>query len=211
MKAVVELQYLPPLEYFCALLPCEEVCIEKHEHFVKQSYRNRCYINTANGILKLVVPVTSKRNKAVIKDVCIDYNTKWQLMHWRALESAYGKAAFFDHYADTIKNILFNGHKYLYDLNYNLLSFCLQSMQLSISLTESKSYEKVPASNLIDLRSVISAKTPYTDRTFYSATSYLQVFGNMFAPNLSFIDLLFCEGPNAIRIIKSSTEGYLNK
>ncbi len=211
MKAILDLQYLPPLEYFSLLVQCEEICLERHEHYVKQSYRNRCYINSANGILKLVVPVTAKHGKALVKDVRVDYNTKWPYIHWRALESGYRKSAFFDHYADELEKILFKRHVFLYDLNFQLLSFCLQSVQLNLSLTESKSYQKVPENNITDLRSAINAKTGYMERPFYSPVPYVQVFGNKFAPNLSFVDLLFCEGPNAIQIIKSSTGGYLNK
>ena len=211
MKVLIDLHYLPSIEYFTVMLSSEAIMIEKYEHYVKQSFRNRCNINTANGPIKLVLPVTAKHGKAIIKDVKIDYNTKWQNIHWRAIESAYRKAAYFDHYHEGLKEIIFYGYEFLYDLNYNLLSFCLQAMKQTIPLTESMSYEKVPKKELKDLRSVISAKTPFSERSFYVPSKYLQVFGNKFVPNLSFIDLLFCEGPNSFQMIRSSTEGYLNK
>lgn len=211
MKALIELHYLPSLEYFSALLQHRHVVIEKQEHYIKQSYRNRCYINTANGILKLVVPVTAKHNKALIGEVQIDYSTHWQNLHWRAFESGYGKAAFFEHYAGKLHDILFHGFRSLFDLNFQLLSFCLQSLQAECTLSETTSYEKNPQSGFIDLRSSISPKIPYTERNFYKPAPYLQVFGNKFADNLSIIDLLFCEGPNAMQILQSSSQGYLNK
>lgn len=211
MISLLDLHYLPSLEYFSIILSSDEIVLEKHEQYVKQSFRNRCYINSANGLLKLVVPITAKHGKALIKDVRIDYSTKWQKLHWRGIESAYRKAAFFDHYADDLNRIISKQVNFLYDLNFQLLSFCLQSLQLSLPLTESTSYEKVPQKNIKDLRSIISAKIPYSERNIYVPAPYLQVFGNKFAPNLSVIDLLFCEGPNAIQIIKSSTKGYLNK
>lgn len=211
MKALIDLHYLPCIEYFTTIHLFGEVQLEKHEHYVKQSFRNRCYINTANGPIKLVVPVTAKHGKALTKDVKIDYSSKWQNIHWRAIESGYRNAPYFDHYHEELRSILFHGHEFLYDLNYNLLSFCLQALKLSVSLTESMSYEKVPQKDYSDLRSTISPKIPFSQRNFYQPTSYLQVFGNKFAPNLSFIDLLFCEGPNSLQMIKSSTQGYLNK
>lgn len=211
MKALIDVHYLPCLEYLIALLSYEEIILEQHEHYVKQSYRNRCYINTANGILKLVVPVTAKHNKALMNEVQIDHSSRWQSVHWRAIESAYRSAAFYDHYHEDIQRILFKEYKFLYDLNVALLSFCLKAMKHSISLTESTSYEKVPQINIADLRSVISPKSAYSERSYYKPESYTQVFGNKFAPNLSYIDLLFCEGPNTMQILKSSTRGDLNK
>ena len=65
-------------------------------------------------------------------------------------------------------------------------------------------YVKTPEQNVKDLRSVIQAKKAYSVRALYNPTAYHQVFGNMFVPNLSLIDLLFCEGPNAGRLIRTS-------
>ncbi|MEQ8423076.1 MAG: WbqC family protein, partial [Cyclobacteriaceae bacterium] len=200
MSTLIELHYLPSLEYFSALLQSTGIILEKHEQYIKQSYRNRCYINTANGILKLVIPVTSKHGKALIKDVRIDHRGKWQNLHWRAIKSAYGKAPFYDHYEGTLNKILFSQSEFLYDLNLQLLSFCLQSLKVSVPLTESTSYEKSTSGGVTDLRSVISAKIHFSERDFYNPTPYTQVFGNKFVNNLSLIDLLFCEGPNAIQI-----------
>ncbi len=211
MNALIEIHYLPSLEYFSALLQCTHVVIEKHEHYLKQSYRNRCYINSGNGILKLIVPVTAKHNKALISEVQIDYSTQWQNIHWRAFESGYRKAAFFEHYSGKLHEILFHSFSSLFDLNFRLLSFCLQSLKVDFTLSESNSYEKDPQNGYTDLRSFISPKIPYIGRGFYKPVPYLQVFGNKFAGNLSIIDLLFCEGPNAIQILRSSSRGYLNK
>lgn len=211
MKVLIDIHFLPCLEYLAVLLNHEEIILEQHEHYVKQSYRNRCYVNTANGILKLVVPVTAKHNKALIKDVQIDSSSRWQNIHWRAIESAYSNAAFYDHYHEDLKKIIFTEYEFLYDLNLALLSFCLKAMKHSMLLTESTSYEKVPQNNIADLRSVISPKSAYSERSYYKLVPYTQVFGNKFAPNLSFIDLLFCEGPNSMQILKSSTRGDLNK
>jgi hypothetical protein len=202
--ALIELHYLPSLEYFCALQDYSTIQFEKHEHFVKQSYRNRCYINTAQGVEMLTVPLTNKHGKVPISEVKIDYSIKWQNNHWRTIESAYRKSPFFEYYSDKLKKIIYGDHTFLFDLNLALLSFCLKSISFKPQLSVSVAYEKSPETSIHDLRSLIQAKIPYSERSFYKPVSYYQVFGNHFADNLSLIDLLFCEGPRSGSLILAS-------
>lgn len=204
LNLLIELHYLPSLEYFCALLPYAEIRLEKYEHYIKQSFRNRCYIKTSQGIEMLTIPLTAKHGKTIIKDVRIDYNQKWQNNHWRTIESAYRKAPFYEYYSDELKTILYRNHEFLFDLNYELLSFCLKSLKLNLNLSASVSYEKTPNNKIIDLRNRINAKKSFHDRPFLRSNAYYQVFGNGFAENLSLIDLLFCEGPRATTLLRSS-------
>ncbi len=208
---LIELHYLPTIEFFCAVADYEVVVLEKCEHYVKQSFRNRTYINTSQGIEMLVLPLTGKHGKVSISSVQLDYSTKWQNNHWRAIESAYRKAPFFEFYADELKEIIYRKHEYLFDLNRELLSFCLRCTALPLKLSESVAYEKIPASLVFDLRSQIDAKKPYSERSFYTPAPYYQVFGNGFASNLSVVDLLFCMGPQAMHIINASKPKELNK
>jgi hypothetical protein len=209
LKLLIDLHYLPCLEYFCVLQQFEAIELEKQEHFVKQSYRNRCYINTAHGVERLVVPLTSKHGKPLIHEVRIDYTTKWQNNHWRAIESAYRKAPYFEFFSPDLHRLLFTPYEFLFDLNQSLLSFCLASLRLSPALSVSVAYEKDPT-GVIDLRSVISPKKNYHTRSFYKPAPYYQVFGNGFAENLSLIDLLFCLGPQAPVQLRKSQNAILN-
>jgi hypothetical protein len=201
---LIDSHFLPSLEYFCALLPFEEVILEGRESFPKQTYRNRCYINTANGVKILTVPLKERHGKILMKDVKIDTGKQWRNSHWRTIESAYRKAPFFDYYFEELKNILFKEHEYLLDLNHDLLSFCLRNSGMQKEISASVTYEKQVAENKTDLRSFIMDKKPFALRNFYKPCPYHQVFGNDFVPNLSFIDLLFCEGPGSASIIKAS-------
>ncbi|NOS91231.1 MAG: hypothetical protein HOP30_04875 [Cyclobacteriaceae bacterium] len=206
----IESHYLPSIEYLCAILPFETVEIEVHEHFEKQSFRNRCFINTSQGKQMLILPVTNKHGKTPVHEIRIDYQQKWQNNHWRTIESAYRNAPFFEFYADDLKKIIYEKHEHLISFNLKLLSFCLRKVGLSIQVKETISYQKDLNPSILDLRGVISAKEDYTHRSFYQTVAYQQVFGSNFVANLSFLDLLFCEGPNAIRIIQSA-ERKLNK
>jgi hypothetical protein len=202
---------LPSLEFFCALIGREHLILETQEHYEKQSYRNRCYINTDKGIQLLTVPVSKPASKIPSKDVRIDYQTNWQNIHWRTIQSAYAKAPFFEHYSESLKKIIFQYQEFLLDLNKNLLSFCLKSLKLNFSISESVSYEKEVSNEILDLRSAINAKNKGNDSSIYQSKDYYQVFGNAFVSNLSLIDLLFCAGPDSLRILKASQKVDLNK
>lgn len=203
-SVLIDAHFLPSLEYFCALLPFDEIILEGWEHFPKQTFRNRSYINTANGIKILTVPLKERHGKILTKDVKIDEGKKWRNSHWRTIESAYRKAPFFEYYFEELKNILFKEHEYLLDLNSDLLSFCLRNSKIEKEVAVSVAYEKQVTEKKIDLRSVILDKKPFALRHLYQPFPYQQVFGSDFAPNLSFIDLLFCEGPESASIIKAS-------
>jgi hypothetical protein len=68
----------------------------------------------------------------------------------------------------------------------------------------SQKYEKKYPSVIQDLRSKIHPKQLNDVLDFYNPQEYTQVFGNQFVKDLSVIDLIFCEGPNAINILKRS-------
>jgi len=202
---LIDSHFLPSLEYFCVLLPFDEIILEGWETLPKQTYRNRAYINTANGIKMLTIPLKERHGKILAKDVKVDAGKQWRNSHWRTIESAYRKAPFFDYYFEELKNILFVEYEYLLDLNRDLLSFCLRSVGFQKKILPTLEYQKCASGNEIDLRSIITDKKPFALRNFYRTHSYRQVFGNDFAPNLSFIDLLFCEGPGSASVIKAST------
>ncbi|MBS1491121.1 MAG: WbqC family protein [Bacteroidetes bacterium] len=209
MTARIEPHYLPSLEFFCALVDCDLVIIEQHEHFVKQTYRNRCYINTAQGKKILSVPLHHRHGKILFKEVRMEDGTHWRNTHWRTIESAYRSSPYFEFYSDELRSILFKTHTFLIDLNTELLSFCLKNIKWDKKIQKTSSYQ-VSTTDEVDLRNTISDRIPYSSRNFYRAVPYGQVFGNEFAANLSVVDLLFCEGPGSGEVIRAS-HGLANK
>lgn len=201
---IIELQYLPQPEYFALLIHEQNIEIDKHEYFVKQTFRNRCQILTANGVDDLTIPVIGAGKKILAKDIKIDYSQKWLNRHWRAIQSAYGKAPFFEYYADELRNIFDKKHEYLFDLSHDLLTQCLDSLGLKIDISFTKEYHDLKNQPENDFRTVISPNSNSNLSIPYNQINYQQVFGNNFVNKLSVIDLIFCEGPEAGRIIKSS-------
>ena len=204
LTTLLELHYLPSIAYFAIISKSDEVIIEAHEHYQKQSYRNRCYINTSQGPIPLIVPV-SVSGKVTIKDVKIDKSQQWRNVHWGAIQSAYGKAPFFEFYADELHEVLFQKVDRLYDLNQSILTMCLKWIKLKKSIRETSQYEKAPLQPIYDLRSTIDPKKTENLAGIFQPAIYHQVFGNKFVQNLSLIDLIFCEGPGALGIVQAST------
>jgi hypothetical protein len=208
-SCLIELHYLPNVQYFASLARHKVITIERHEHFVKQSYRSRCVINTSQGPQTLVVPLNGKHNaggdgyhKSLITEVRIDYSQKWLNNHWRSIQSAYAKAPFFEYYADALHTVLFKQYPHLYELNMNLLTLCLKWLRLDVQIQESLAYDKITQAVDIDLRNVISAKNKGFIPVHPHFKPYTQVFGNTFVNNLSIIDLIFCTGPQALTYLQ---------
>lgn len=209
MNCLIELHYLPTTSYFSVISRAKVLVIETHEHFTKQTFRNRTQILTSQGVERLVAPVQhepGKQGKVLISDIRIDYSQKWLNNHWRGIESAYRNAPFFEHYAEELKQILFRKHTFLYDANLEFLTICLKWLRLDIQIQESMTYEKTPTEGTFDFRNVIHPKKPELTEPLVNPIPYAQVFGNKFVQNMSIIDLVFCEGPNARSVITSSAK-----
>lgn len=208
-STLIEIQYLPPIAYFAALHGASEIVVEKFEHYQKQTYRNRCYINTVHGRQSLIIPLNTNHGKVLIKDVRIDHTQKWINNHWRTIQSAYGKAPFYEYYADDLSGILHKRYAFLYDMNLDFLTMCLKWLRWSIPIKESERYDVTLSGTIRDLRSSIVPKNRVY-LTFYKPAAYYQVFGSNFVDNLSLIDLVFCEGPGASGIVQASVNKMNN-
>jgi WbqC-like protein family len=201
LKMTIDLQYLPSLEYFCAILKNDEIIIEAYEHFEKQSYRNRCRIQTTNKIDTLSVPVQNGNKKVLIRDLKIDYSQDWTRRHWGAIHSAYGKSPFFEFYSEYFKNLLDKKPDFLFDLNLEILTICLKLLRLEKKIIFTENYQKNIEN---DCRGLIHPKSRYESNNLYQPLAYRQNFGNEFEPNLSILDLLFCQGNQSLSVLKES-------
>jgi hypothetical protein len=184
-----------------------DVCIEKHENFQKQSYRNRCYIYGANGIQCLVIPVKKLHGeKTPISAVEIDFTSPWQKIHLKSIQSAYQTSPFYEYYADDFNSLYVEMPELLFDLNQRLLIYILKTLGLNSQIQFTEVFQKTIPEN-IDFRQSIHPK-PRLNKPCenFSPVPYQQVFQERygFLPNLSILDLLFNEGPNALQILKSS-------
>lgn len=189
--------YFPPVEYFQKIVSTDKIFIEKHEHFVKQTYRNRCHIYGANGVLTLSVPLVNPHEKTLISEKKIAYTEKWQHQHWRSIESSYRNSPYFIYYEDTLKVFYENRFQFLFEYNTEILKTLLRLLKIKTEIYFSERFEK---ENANDFRNSISPKFEIEEKKF---KPYTQVFSDKhgFKPNLSILDLLFNKGPQAVEFL----------
>ena len=90
---IIENQYFGCVDYYLTLYKHSNSIIEQYESWQKMSFRNRCVILGANGMMNLTIPLENGRDqKCLIKEVKINNREDWQKQHWRSIFSSYGKS-----------------------------------------------------------------------------------------------------------------------
>ena len=202
-KILIHPAYFGPIDQFSAMAHAEEVLFENEDNYQKQTYRNRTYIYGANGKLILNIPIKHLNSPGVkqhqkYRDVMIENDFKWQKQHWKSLKSAYQTSPFFEFYEDDIAPLFHKEESYLMEFNYKCFQLVCECLQLEINYKKTEEYIRHPQ-DIKDMRGLINAKKEI------EIPVYNQVFQEKegFLPDLSILDLMFNEGPNAVNYLRS--------
>ncbi|MGY8942439.1 MAG: WbqC family protein [Flavobacteriales bacterium] len=194
--------YFGPISQYSEIINTAEVLFEVHDNFQKQSFRNRCYIFNTNGKQLLNIPVKhpNSSSRKQTKDTLIENATHWQDQHFKSLKTAYRNSPFFEFYVDDLAHIFEKKYTYLQDINIDTFLFVSEALQISSNFKKTSSYTEVLESN--DFRNLAAIKTQPKNLV----KPYIQMFDDKhgFLPNLSILDLLFMEGPNAISFLEKN-------
>ncbi len=187
--------YLPNVTYLSQVINHDVVILERHENYVKQTYRNRCEIVTANGKLSLSIPLVKQADKELISQKKISYSEDWQKQHWRTIVSAYKNSPYFEFFEDEFKPFYENKFEFLLDYNTQLLQTVLNILRIKKQIEFTQNFEPNPI-NEIDLRSLSDIEKDQV----INAKPYYQVFADKlgFTSNVSCLDALFNIGLDTI-------------
>lgn len=192
--------YFAPVRYYTNLAAFSELYIEQHEHFIKQTYRNRAVILGANGPISLIVPVVKGREQKInIKDLRISYDEEWQRNHWRTIFSAYNSSPFFEYYSDDLEHFFRKKHQFLFDFNQQITESMMEILEIPTVFNPTEAFEQIPK-GCLNFREKINPKAHRNaPDPHFIAQPYTQVFAEKFGfmADLSILDLLFNEGPSA--------------
>jgi len=203
---IIEPHYIPNLRYFSRFLISSSIILDDISLFRKQSFRNRSYILSANGILPLIVPVCKERSKTSFKDIRIDNTRLWQKNHRNSIVSAYNKSSYFEFYRHHFDLIFTTHFDYLIDLDLEIIKTITEILSLPAEIILLSEYHG-KIETLTDHRNCIDPKPRFNkaDDSFTSI-NYTQVFSDRFdfVSDLGMIDLIFNHGPYAGEILQKS-------
>ena len=194
---IIHPTYFPPIYQYALMVSAGSAKFEVQDFYQKQTYRNRMYIHSANGkqLLSVQVKHTHTDGKQLYKDVLVSNDFDWQKMHWRSLETAYRTSPYFEFYEDDLYPIFHQKEKFLVDLNIKTIEVVNDMLDVDFQYDKITSFQSEYHEEQ-DYRVLVNAKK----NTIPELPTYTQMFDdrNGFLPNLSILDLLFMEGPNAL-------------
>lgn len=202
MNIIIENQYFAPISLYIALLRNSNIVFEQCERYQKRSFRNRCIIAGANGPVTLSIPIEKGREqKTFTRDIRIANQYGWQDQHWKTILSSYNRSPWFEYYKDSLEVFYKKHFEFLIDWNMELFYWTLQKLEVDIVAEFTTDFIKnYDPKTWLDLRDKILPGN-YTQ---FETPVYGQVFMDRlgFLPNLSILDLLFCEGRNSRRLLQ---------
>ena len=193
--------YFAPVSYYATLFAADEVVIEACEHYVKQTFRNRCLIATHTGAQALSINVQKgNRPKMPIREVRLSDHGNWMHQHLYSLATYYGNSPFYEYYIDEIRDVMLHGHDgTLFGLNEVLRRKMCELIGFEANVHYSTEWmggcEFTPLAN----EKIVPYYQVATDEGRHP-----------FQPDMSIVDLLFNMGPESILILKRQAENAID-
>lgn len=226
MKAVIlQSNYIPWKGYFDLMNSADFFIIYDEVQYTKNDWRNRNKIKTANGAIWLTIPVQQQKLSQTILETQV-HNNDWRKKHWNSISMAYSKAAFFKQYKPIFEEIyLHNKEQLLSKINIQFFMLINEILGINTKLIWSYELELIEgkterlidlckkvnateylsgpaAKNYLDTDLFKNANIKITWMDYNDYPTYHQLY-TPFTHEVSILDLIFNEGPNAKNFMKS--------
>ena len=226
--AISQSNYIPWKGYFDMINMVDEFVLFDDVQYTTKNWRNRNCIKTKNGVIWLTIPVMIKGNqKNPIKTIKIS-NEFWRKKHWKTIKLNYQKTKYFDAYKDIFEQLYLNDNEILLSkINYNFIISINKILGIETKISFSSDYNYSHKTGDID--SIIELIKSTKSNLFYNgptAKQYMtkEMFSKHdiilkwidysdyieytqqyppFEHGVSILDLIFNEGENAIKYMKS--------
>ena len=221
---IKQAQYLPWIGLFRNIIESDILVILDDVQYAKNGWYNRNKIRTSTNWMWLTLPVRARLGEK-FNEVKIDNSQNWQKKHSKAIYINYQKSEYFEKYWGKIKNIYDKKYEFMFDINLDLIKLFLDifSINKKIILSSELHIQKTRSDRLLEICTSLKAdiylsgeigKTYLKEDDFkrnhidviyqnFQHPEYRQVY-EPFIPNMSFIDLLFNEGDNSLKIIQDA-------
>ncbi|MEW5833249.1 MAG: WbqC family protein [Campylobacterota bacterium] len=224
--AILQSNYIPWKGYFDLINMVDEFILYDDMQYTRRDWRNRNKIKTPQGLQWLTIPVEVKgKYYQAIKDTKIS-EADWGKKHWQSIRLNYSKTPYFQHYKDIFEPLyLDNDLLYLSEINYCFLQTINKTLGIATPLRWSSEFDLIDGKserllglckdcNAAEYISGPAAKD-YLDETLFEQenirVSWMDYTGypeyhQSFPPfehGVSVLDLIFNEGPNAPKFMKS--------
>lgn len=203
MKLVIDCHYFTPVTLAGISTDFTHIVFDAYDRYQKVSFRNRTEVLGGNGPILLSVPlVDGREQKRPMKEVRIANDRDWQSQHFKTLRSCYNRSPWFQFYEPGLASLYEKKFEWLLDWNLATWEWAASKTAGNFTTELTSSYQEFydPA-EWLDLRNKV---TPHTiGQLFPDPIRYSQVFQERhgFKPHCSVLDLIFCEGKNAARLL----------
>jgi len=223
--AILQSNYIPWKGYFDMINMVDEFILYDEVQYTKNDWRNRNQIKTSQGIQWLTIPVRQKNLEQKIKDTTI-INKKWNIKHWRTISQNYAKAKYFKEYKDIFEELYLScDEEYLSKINYKFITAINEMLGIKTKIRWSSEFDLIdgqtekllgickdcnadvyisgPAAKDYFNEELAKKENIQVEWMDYSGYEDYEQLHPPFEHGVSILDLIFNEGSNATKFMKS--------
>jgi len=223
--AILQSNYIPWKGYFDIINSVDVFVFYDDLQYTKNDWRNRNKIKVNAGLEWLTIPCGSNQKRLICEVTLKEY--AWQVKHWDKLKRFYASAAYFKEVEQWLKPV-YLGKKWtnLSELNHYLIMHISKNILGSttefvdsrdLDITGKKQERLIEIVKKLNGTSYLTgpAAKSYIDEATFSGENiellwmdytgypeYCQL-GSPFEHDVTILDLIFNEGPNATQFMKS--------